>query len=192
MNGSFECVGVESPLRSQPAPSHTRRPEPAGYRAPLGALTRLASCRYNPECFGQELRKDIPMDAQSTIKQQVTSHPVALYMKGTPQFPQCGFSATVVQILYACGVKDFFSVNVLEEPEIRAGHQAIRELADDPAALRQRRVRRRVGHPARDVRVGRTAEAAGGSDRLSNTETEAREASLRGLCVSVLHDARAM
>ncbi len=61
------------------------------------------------------------MDAQSTIKQQVTSHPVALYMKGTPQFPQCGFSATVVQILYACGVKDFFSVNVLEEPEIRQG-----------------------------------------------------------------------
>ena len=64
------------------------------------------------------------MDAQSTIKQQVTSHPVALYMKGTPQFPQCGFSATAVQILYACGVKDFFSVNVLEEPEIRQGIKA--------------------------------------------------------------------
>jgi monothiol glutaredoxin len=69
------------------------------------------------------------MDAQSTIKQQVTSHPVALYMKGTPQFPQCGFSATVVQILYACGVKDFFSVNVLEEPEIRQG---IKEYANWP------------------------------------------------------------
>ena len=69
------------------------------------------------------------MDAQSTIKQQVTSHPVALYMKGTPQFPQCGFSATVVQILYACGVKDFFSVNVLEEPEIRQG---IKEFANWP------------------------------------------------------------
>jgi monothiol glutaredoxin len=69
------------------------------------------------------------MDAQSTIRQQVTSHPVALYMKGTPQFPQCGFSATVVQILYACGVKDFFSVNVLEEPEIRQG---IKEYANWP------------------------------------------------------------
>jgi monothiol glutaredoxin len=69
------------------------------------------------------------MDAQSTIKQQVTSHPVALYMKGTPQFPQCGFSATVVQILYACGVRDFFSVNVLEEPEIRQG---IKEYANWP------------------------------------------------------------
>jgi monothiol glutaredoxin len=69
------------------------------------------------------------MDVQNTIKQQVTSHPVALYMKGTPQFPQCGFSATVVQILYACGVKDFFSVNVLEEPEIRQG---IKEYANWP------------------------------------------------------------
>ncbi|MGE5794862.1 MAG: Grx4 family monothiol glutaredoxin [Bacteroidota bacterium] len=64
------------------------------------------------------------MDVQNTIKQQVTSHPVTLYMKGTPQFPQCGFSATAVQILYACGVKDFFSVNVLEEPEIRQGIKA--------------------------------------------------------------------
>jgi monothiol glutaredoxin len=61
------------------------------------------------------------MDVQSTIKQQVTTHPVVLYMKGTPQFPQCGFSATTVQILYACGVQDFFSVNVLEDPEIRQG-----------------------------------------------------------------------
>jgi monothiol glutaredoxin len=42
-------------------------------------------------------------------------------MKGTPQFPQCGFSATVVQILKACGVNDYFSVNVLENPEIRNG-----------------------------------------------------------------------
>ncbi len=75
------------------------------------------------------IRKGFEMDVQTTIKQQVTSHPVALYMKGTPQFPQCGFSATVVQILYACGVKDFFSVNVLEEPEIRQG---IKEYANWP------------------------------------------------------------
>ena len=42
-------------------------------------------------------------------------------MKGTPQFPQCGFSATAVQILKACGITDFLSVNVLENPEIREG-----------------------------------------------------------------------
>lgn len=61
------------------------------------------------------------MDTQELIKQQVTSHPVVLYMKGTPQFPQCGFSANVVRILNATGVKDFFSVDVLANPEIREG-----------------------------------------------------------------------
>jgi len=55
------------------------------------------------------------------IKEQVTGNPVVLYMKGTPQFPQCGFSATAVQILKACGVNQFYSVNVLENPEIRQG-----------------------------------------------------------------------
>jgi monothiol glutaredoxin len=69
------------------------------------------------------------MDVQQTIKEQVTSNPVVLYMKGTPRFPQCGFSATAVQILNACGVQDFFSVNVLEEPEIRQG---IKEYANWP------------------------------------------------------------
>ena len=61
------------------------------------------------------------MDAQQVIKEQVTGNPVVLYMKGTPQFPQCGFSATAVQILRACGVNQFYSVNVLENPEIRQG-----------------------------------------------------------------------
>ncbi len=42
-------------------------------------------------------------------------------MKGSPDFPQCGFSANVVNILRACGVEDFASVNVLENPEIRQG-----------------------------------------------------------------------
>lgn len=61
------------------------------------------------------------MNVQELIHQQVTSHPVVLYMKGTPQFPQCGFSATAVQLLKAAGVSEFFSVNVLESPEIRQG-----------------------------------------------------------------------
>ena len=61
------------------------------------------------------------MDVQALIKEQVTNNPVALYMKGTPQAPMCGFSATAVQILRACNVPLFFSVNVLEEPEIREG-----------------------------------------------------------------------
>lgn len=69
------------------------------------------------------------MDAQDRIKQQVTGHPVVLYMKGTPQSPQCGFSANALQILNACGVNEVFTVNVLEEPEIRLG---IKEYANWP------------------------------------------------------------
>lgn len=61
------------------------------------------------------------MDTQERIRQQVASNPVVLYMKGTSQFPQCGFSARAVQILKGSGVSAFLSVNVLEDPEIREG-----------------------------------------------------------------------
>ena len=61
------------------------------------------------------------MDVQELIKEQVTTNLVLLYMKGTPRAPMCGFSATAVQILQACNLPLFFSVNVLEEPEIREG-----------------------------------------------------------------------
>ena len=54
------------------------------------------------------------------IKQQIGSQPVFLYMKGTPDFPQCGFSARTVQALRAAGASDFGYCNVLEEPEVRA------------------------------------------------------------------------
>jgi len=69
------------------------------------------------------------MDTKERIKQQVTGNPVVLYMKGTPQFPQCGFSALTVQVLNACGVKEFASVNVLADAEIRQG---IKEYANWP------------------------------------------------------------
>jgi monothiol glutaredoxin len=54
------------------------------------------------------------------IKQDVTSNPVVLYMKGTPVFPQCGFSAAVVQILSELGVK-FKGIDVLTDPSLRQG-----------------------------------------------------------------------
>ena len=69
------------------------------------------------------------MDTQQRIKAQVESNPVVLYMKGTPQMPQCGFSAMAVQVLQACGVSSFASVNVLADPEIRQG---IKEFANWP------------------------------------------------------------
>ncbi len=61
------------------------------------------------------------MSIQDTIREQVTAHPVVLYMKGTPQFPQCGFSSAAVQMLKASGAESFFSVNVLADADIRQG-----------------------------------------------------------------------
>ncbi|CUA81576.1 MULTISPECIES: Grx4 family monothiol glutaredoxin [Gulbenkiania] len=61
------------------------------------------------------------MDIQNTIKQTVTENPVVLFMKGSAQFPQCGFSGRAVQILKACGVDKFVTVDVLADPEIRQG-----------------------------------------------------------------------
>lgn len=59
------------------------------------------------------------MDIMETIKDQVTNNRVILYMKGSPNQPQCGFSARSVQALMACGEK-FAYVDVLSNPEIRA------------------------------------------------------------------------
>lgn len=61
------------------------------------------------------------MDVQSRIREQVETHPVVLYMKGTPQFPQCGFSSRAAQILKACGVENYLAVNVLTDAELREG-----------------------------------------------------------------------
>ena len=62
-------------------------------------------------------------DVQARIADDVKSNDVLLYMKGTPAFPQCGFSAVTVQILSHIGVK-FKAVNVLEDPEVREGIKA--------------------------------------------------------------------
>ena len=69
------------------------------------------------------------MDVQDVIKEQVTKNRVVLYMKGSPDFPQCGFSANVVGILRECGVDQMFTVNVLENPDIRQG---IKQFANWP------------------------------------------------------------
>ncbi|AVR88479.1 Grx4 family monothiol glutaredoxin [Thauera aromatica] len=61
------------------------------------------------------------MDIQDVIRDQVTNNAVVLYMKGSPQFPQCGFSSTAVQILKNCGVREVVAVNVLADSDIRQG-----------------------------------------------------------------------
>ncbi|MEY2655633.1 MAG: hypothetical protein RLZZ524_2661 [Pseudomonadota bacterium] len=58
---------------------------------------------------------------QERIDTLVKGHSVVLFMKGTAQFPMCGFSGRAIQILKACGVSDLTTVNVLEDAEIRQG-----------------------------------------------------------------------
>nr|CRH07293.1 Glutaredoxin like protein [Candidatus Magnetococcus massalia] len=62
-------------------------------------------------------------DTQETIREQVSGNKVVLYMKGNPKFPQCGFSGAAVKMLMDCGLKeqDFFSLDVLMNPDIREG-----------------------------------------------------------------------
>src|SRR5690349_18646256 len=102
----------------------------AGTARPGGTRIHHHLARSGGDCprLGRKAKMN-PMDTQEKIKQQVTGNPVVLYMKGTPQFPQCGFSALAVQALNACGVSNFFSVNVLENPDIRNG---IKEYANWP------------------------------------------------------------
>lgn len=69
------------------------------------------------------------MDTQQRIKQIVDENQVVLFMKGNAQFPMCGFSGRAIQVLKACGVDQFKTVNVLEDDEIRQG---IKEFSNWP------------------------------------------------------------
>jgi monothiol glutaredoxin len=68
------------------------------------------------------------MDALERIKKQVTDNPIILYMKGTPDFPQCGFSARTVQALKACKAP-FAYVNIFEDEEV---YRALPKFANWP------------------------------------------------------------
>ena len=68
-------------------------------------------------------------EVQDFIRETVTTHPVVLFMKGTAQFPQCGFSSRAIQILKTSGVTKLVTVNVLEDEEVRQG---IKEYANWP------------------------------------------------------------
>ena len=60
------------------------------------------------------------MPVMERIQAEVDGHPIVLFMKGTPQFPMCGFSSRAVQALRDAGAEHLYTINVLEEPEIRA------------------------------------------------------------------------
>jgi monothiol glutaredoxin len=70
----------------------------------------------------------IQVDVVERIKSQLSSNPVLLYMKGTPDFPQCGFSAAAVRALNAAGAK-FTHVNIFEDPEVR---EALKQYSNWP------------------------------------------------------------
>ena len=82
---------------------------------------------------------------RSQIESSIKKSKVVLFMKGNKHFPQCGFSAQVVQILKELGT-EFETVNVLQDAAISRRHQRILGVAHDSAALRERRVRRRLRH----------------------------------------------
>jgi len=69
------------------------------------------------------------MDAKEFIQKTVTEHPVVLFMKGTPQFPQCGFSGRAIQLLKQAGATNLVTVNVLEDDDVRQG---VKEFANWP------------------------------------------------------------
>lgn len=77
--------------------------------------------------MSESVQNEAPQDAsveaevQQFIRETVTGHPVVLFMKGTAQFPQCGFSARAIQVLKECGVGQLVTVNVLDDPEVRQG-----------------------------------------------------------------------
>jgi len=68
-------------------------------------------------------------DAQTWIKETVTGNEVVLFMKGTAQFPQCGFSGRAIEVLKASGAADLVTVNVLEDDAVRQG---IKEFSNWP------------------------------------------------------------
>jgi monothiol glutaredoxin len=67
----------------------------------------------------EQRRMNVSEDVVSRIKTHIGTSPAVLFMKGTPDFPQCGFSAQAVAALRASGVTDFHHVNIFEDPELR-------------------------------------------------------------------------
>jgi Grx4 family monothiol glutaredoxin len=96
-------------------------------------------------------------EAHDLIRKQVTSNDIVLFVKGTKQSPQCGFSGQVAQILGHLGV-DYKDINVLDDPRVREGIKSYTNWPTIPQ-LYVRRVRRWLRYRPRDVSIGRAAGA---------------------------------
>jgi monothiol glutaredoxin len=77
----------------------------------------------------EDRRKQVADEVVDRIKAHIGSSPAVLFMKGTPDFPQCGFSAQAVQALRANGATTFHAVNIFEDPELR---EALKKFSNWP------------------------------------------------------------
>ncbi len=88
--------------------------------ASCNAIAVSANHRYNKPTFKEvSFMSDAANSTETLIREQIAKHPVILYMKGTPQFPQCGFSARTIEALSQIG-RPFAFVNILENQDIRS------------------------------------------------------------------------
>ena len=121
--------GAVRPKRPERGGARGRRRAPArdpraGQASP--GLTRAARSLHSLELLPC---KSAVMDAKEFIQKTVTENPVVLFMKGTAQFPQCGFSGRAIQLLKQAGAKNLVTVNVLEDDGVRQG---IKDFANWP------------------------------------------------------------
>ena len=109
------------------------------------------------------------MEAVEFIKKQIEENPVVIFMKGTPDFPQCGFSARAAQALAACGEK-FTAVNIFENPEV---HRALPGYSNWPTFPQDRGQRYHPGIvPARGIAA--IGESGGGEGQGLNSDCRER------------------
>ena len=94
------------------------------------------------------------MEVNDRIKEQLESFPVLLYMKGTPDFPQCGFSSQAAAALKACGAR-FAYVNIFEDPELRDALKQYSNWPTYPPAVHRGRAGGRLGHRHGSVQLRR-------------------------------------
>jgi monothiol glutaredoxin len=119
------------PFAQRPPPSElvTRHVVPATDASGSVGLRPRNPLSFEVNSTHSRHRTRSVMDTQQRIKQIVDENLVVLFMKGNAQFPMCGFSGRAVQILKACGVDEFKTVNVLEDDEVRQG---IKEFSNWP------------------------------------------------------------
>ena len=102
--------------------SYERDQRRLAYYTRCSELGRYGRAAPDSECTAMD-------DTQQRIDDLVKNNRVVLFMKGSAQFPMCGFSGRAIQVLKACGVTEFTTVNVLEDESVRQG---IKEYANWP------------------------------------------------------------